>query len=161
MTTTSSQSVAHLHHFIQVLFCCCPFHLLTAVPFYLTIISDCILKVEIFCAGDFNDWMSSLGIMMASTMQHRQQHQQQQRYHTLGGQSQQSGSGIMMHPSAAQPSTLQRRMLANVRQHQRPEQQSDASTPICRCRVLYLGSAVPQVTKDGLQGIQVLFINSN
>ncbi|KAA0201900.1 hypothetical protein HAZT_HAZT004903 [Hyalella azteca] len=27
-------------------------------------------------------------------------------------------------------------------------------TPICRCRVLYLGSAVPQVTKDGLQGIQ-------
>lgn len=28
------------------------------------------------------------------------------------------------------------------------------STPICRCRVLYLGSAVPHVTKDGLQGIQ-------
>lgn len=28
------------------------------------------------------------------------------------------------------------------------------STPICRCRVLYLGSAVPQQTKDGLQGIQ-------
>ncbi|MCL4143992.1 UNVERIFIED_CONTAM: hypothetical protein GTU68_058669 [Idotea baltica] len=28
------------------------------------------------------------------------------------------------------------------------------ATPICRCRVLYLGSAVPQVTKDGLQGIQ-------
>ncbi|KAK7001256.1 hypothetical protein SK128_016298 [Halocaridina rubra] len=27
-------------------------------------------------------------------------------------------------------------------------------TPICRCRVLYLGSSVPQVTKDGLQGIQ-------
>jgi len=27
-------------------------------------------------------------------------------------------------------------------------------TPICRCRVLYLGSAVPHVTKDGLQGIQ-------
>ena len=26
--------------------------------------------------------------------------------------------------------------------------------PICRCRVLYLGSSVPQVTKDGLQGIQ-------
>ncbi|BES90234.1 unnamed protein product [Nesidiocoris tenuis] len=30
---------------------------------------------------------------------------------------------------------------------------SDA-TPICRCRVLYLGSAVPHITKDGLQGIQ-------
>ena len=29
-----------------------------------------------------------------------------------------------------------------------------AATPICRCRVLYLGSAVPHVTKDGLQGIQ-------
>ena len=28
------------------------------------------------------------------------------------------------------------------------------STPICRCRVLYLGSAVPHVTKDGLHGIQ-------
>lgn len=28
------------------------------------------------------------------------------------------------------------------------------STPICRCRVLYLGSAVPHITKDGLQGIQ-------
>lgn len=28
------------------------------------------------------------------------------------------------------------------------------STPICRCRVLYLGSAVPSQSKDGLQGIQ-------
>ena len=28
------------------------------------------------------------------------------------------------------------------------------ATPICRCRVLYLGSAVPHITKDGLQGIQ-------
>lgn len=28
------------------------------------------------------------------------------------------------------------------------------STPICRCRVLYLGSAVPTQSKDGLQGIQ-------
>lgn len=28
------------------------------------------------------------------------------------------------------------------------------ATPICRCRVLYLGSAVPHATKDGLQGIQ-------
>ncbi|XP_043205342.1 collagen alpha-2(V) chain-like [Amphibalanus amphitrite] len=31
-----------------------------------------------------------------------------------------------------------------------PEQ----STPVCRCRVLYLGSAVPHASKDGLQGIQ-------
>lgn len=30
----------------------------------------------------------------------------------------------------------------------------DNSTPICRCRVLYLGSAVPRQSKDGLQGIQ-------
>lgn len=28
------------------------------------------------------------------------------------------------------------------------------STPICRCRVLYLGSAVPRQSKAGLQGIQ-------
>lgn len=30
----------------------------------------------------------------------------------------------------------------------------EESTPICRCRVLYLGSAVPSQSKDGLQGIQ-------
>ncbi len=35
-----------------------------------------------------------------------------------------------------------------------PEPEEDKPTPICRCRVLYLGSAVPHVTKDGLQGIQ-------
>lgn len=29
-----------------------------------------------------------------------------------------------------------------------------STTPICRCRVLYLGSSVPHITKDGLQGIQ-------
>uniref|UniRef100_T1IV08 PID domain-containing protein n=1 Tax=Strigamia maritima TaxID=126957 RepID=T1IV08_STRMM len=28
------------------------------------------------------------------------------------------------------------------------------ATPICRCRVLYLGSSVPHITKDGLQGMQ-------
>lgn len=32
--------------------------------------------------------------------------------------------------------------------------EGDGTTPICRCRVLYLGSAVPHITKDGLQGIQ-------
>lgn len=32
--------------------------------------------------------------------------------------------------------------------------EEDSTTPICRCRVLYLGSAVPHITKDGLQGIQ-------
>lgn len=31
---------------------------------------------------------------------------------------------------------------------------NNSTTPICRCRVLYLGSAVPHITKDGLQGIQ-------
>lgn len=30
----------------------------------------------------------------------------------------------------------------------------DNTTPICRCRVMYLGSSVPHITKDGLQGIQ-------
>ena len=35
-----------------------------------------------------------------------------------------------------------------------PRSGPPGSTPICRCRVLYLGSAVPHVTKDGLQGIQ-------
>lgn len=36
----------------------------------------------------------------------------------------------------------------------RPNAKMSDSTPICRCRVLYLGSSVPQQTKDGLQGIQ-------
>merc|ERR1719340_92065 len=35
-----------------------------------------------------------------------------------------------------------------------PAPKDDEPTPICRCRVLYLGSLVPHVTKDGLQGIQ-------
>ena len=35
-----------------------------------------------------------------------------------------------------------------------PPQGEEGPTPICRCRVLYLGSSVPHVTKDGLQGIQ-------
>ena len=37
--------------------------------------------------------------------------------------------------------------------HRRGPPASEA-TPICRCRVLYLGSSVPHITKDGLQGIQ-------
>lgn len=32
-----------------------------------------------------------------------------------------------------------------------------APTPLCKCRVLYIGSAVPTITKDGLQGIQVTY----
>lgn len=32
--------------------------------------------------------------------------------------------------------------------------EASETTPICRCRVIYLGSSVPHVTKDGLQGIQ-------
>lgn len=28
------------------------------------------------------------------------------------------------------------------------------SVPLCCCRVLYIGSAVPIISKDGLQGIQ-------
>lgn len=35
-----------------------------------------------------------------------------------------------------------------------PNRNNSESTPICRCRVLYMGSAVPHITKDGLQGIQ-------
>ena len=38
--------------------------------------------------------------------------------------------------------------------HDENADEHDEPTPICRCRVLYLGSAVPHVTKDGLQGIQ-------
>jgi hypothetical protein len=49
--------------------------------------------------------------------------------------------------------------MAPPRRHRRSrdppsDEEEPASTPICRCRVLYLGSAVPHVTKDGLQGIQ-------
>jgi hypothetical protein len=40
------------------------------------------------------------------------------------------------------------------RHHDDTADDVDEPTPICRCRVLYLGSAVPHVTKDGLQGIQ-------
>ena len=40
------------------------------------------------------------------------------------------------------------------RHHDDTADDSEEPTPICRCRVLYLGSAVPHVTKDGLQGIQ-------
>lgn len=29
-----------------------------------------------------------------------------------------------------------------------------SATPLCRCRVLYIGSAVPLKSKDGLQGVQ-------
>lgn len=37
----------------------------------------------------------------------------------------------------------------------RTSQSKNSSTsPICRCRVMYLGSSVPHITKDGLQGIQ-------
>lgn len=45
---------------------------------------------------------------------------------------------------------------AHPNHHRRsiPGGEGDEPTPICRCRVLYLGSAVPHVTKDGLQGIQ-------
>lgn len=32
--------------------------------------------------------------------------------------------------------------------------ENSTNVPLCRCRVLYIGSAVPTVTKDGLQGIQ-------
>lgn len=32
--------------------------------------------------------------------------------------------------------------------------EAPGATPICRCRVVYLGSAVPQQSKDGLQGVQ-------
>lgn len=31
---------------------------------------------------------------------------------------------------------------------------TNPTSPICRCRVMYLGSSVPHITKDGLQGIQ-------
>ena len=83
-------------------------------------------------------WVSTYKLTEMATMQYHQQQQQQQRYYnTLGGQS----------SSGNRPPTMQRRP--------KTQGQEDGPTPICRCRVLYLGSAVPQVTKDGLQGIQV------
>lgn len=34
------------------------------------------------------------------------------------------------------------------------EQQARLNKPLCRCRVMYLGSSVPHITKNGLHGIQ-------
>lgn len=45
--------------------------------------------------------------------------------------------------------------IARQRANQISHSNKDSSTsPICRCRVMYLGSSVPHITKDGLQGIQ-------
>lgn len=38
--------------------------------------------------------------------------------------------------------------------HKQPASAAGPTSPICRCRVMYLGSSVPLITKDGLQGIQ-------
>jgi len=53
-----------------------------------------------------------------------------------------------MHPMMMQQMMMEQSVQAP------PAPKDDEPTPICRCRVLYLGSAVPHVTKDGLQGIQ-------
>lgn len=42
----------------------------------------------------------------------------------------------------------------NVAANHQQTQNSSPTSPICRCRVMYLGSSVPHITKDGLQGIQ-------
>merc|ERR1719220_281053 len=53
-----------------------------------------------------------------------------------------------MHPMMMQQMMMEQNVQAP------PAPKDDGPTPICRCRVLYLGSLVPHVTKDGLQGIQ-------
>merc|ERR1719458_1247721 len=55
-----------------------------------------------------------------------------------------------MHPMQIHPNMMHPMSIDNPP----PVPKDDEPTPICRCRVLYLGSAVPHVTKDGLQGIQ-------
>lgn len=51
-------------------------------------------------------------------------------------------------------------VLSNDNRHQQMvnetsnNQVNSPTSPICRCRVMYLGSSVPHITKDGLQGIQ-------
>ena len=55
----------------------------------------------------------------------------------------------MVDPRMMDPRMMDPRML-----DPRNGPEEEGPTPICRCRVLYLGSLVPHVTKDGLQGIQ-------
>lgn len=50
-----------------------------------------------------------------------------------------------------QPPTEQPKSNQN---HNQAGGNSAPTSPICRCRVMYLGSSVPHITKDGLQGIQ-------
>lgn len=57
----------------------------------------------------------------------------------------------MMDPRMMDPRMMDPREMAMQGLRQEAE---EGPTPICRCRVLYLGSLVPHVTKDGLQGIQ-------
>ena len=81
--------------------------------------------------------------MHPSPQQHQhQQHQHQQQQHQQQQQQQRySPPTNYVGPQQRRPS-------------QNGGENGDGPTPICRCRVLYLGSAVPHVTKDGLQGIQ-------
>ena len=70
----------------------------------------------------------------------------------------------MMDPRFMDPRMMDPRMMDPREMHMRDPREmamqglrqdaEDGPTPICRCRVLYLGSLVPHVTKDGLQGIQ-------
>ena len=60
--------------------------------------------------------------------------------------------GTMPHPGPPPPFMMPPHFRGDSRHGGRDEEPEP--TPICRCRVLYLGSAVPHVTKDGLQGIQ-------
>jgi len=59
--------------------------------------------------------------------------------------------GRELHGQGIPPPHMMPRM---VQPNDPQDPQEEGPTPICRCRVLYLGSSVPQVTKDGLQGIQ-------
>jgi hypothetical protein len=75
--------------------------------------------------------------------------QQQQQYNN---QTEPNGQNHSHHRKQPQPPAPKN---DHYQQQQRQQTSNSAPTsPICRCRVMYLGSSVPHITKDGLQGIQ-------
>lgn len=90
----------------------------------------------------------------SSSNGHQQQQQQQQpRRSSISRSSRHRNSQCPSSASSSSPT------LPTSGHHQQQSGHRDidvevATTPICRCRVMYLGSSVPHATKDGLQGIQ-------
>ena len=60
----------------------------------------------------------------------------------------------MMDPRMMDPREMHMRDPREMAMQGLRQDAEEGPTPICRCRGLYLGSLVPHVTKDGLQGIQ-------